>query len=237
MQLTCLAVDDEPMARALIEKYVQQTPFLELAGSFGSAFEVLEFLNKGDHADLIFLDIQMPDLNGMQLSKLLPEHIKIVFTTAFDNYAIEGYQVNAIGYLLKPFDYNEFLTVAIRVKERIGDNIKPSVEKEGNYLFVRSEYKQIKINYDDILYIEGLKDYVKIYTTKYEKPVLSLLSLKKLEAFLPGKLFMRVHRSFIISLDKINAVEKSYILINEREITVAQQYKEILAEFIRKKSI
>ena len=241
-KITCLIADDEPMALSLIESYVLKTPFLELKAKCNSAIKAMEFLETDSDIDLFFLDIQMPDLTGLEFSRLLPAKSKVVFTTAFDQYAIEGYKVNALDYLLKPFDYNEFLNAAQKARNHFETNSTQNSENQQNkknsdFIFVKSEYRQIKINFSEILYIEGLKDYVKIYTSSHPRPILTLMSLKKLEEELPSEQFMRVHRSYIISLEKIEAIERNHVVIKDGFITIAPNYKDILMEYIKGKSI
>ncbi|PBQ34010.1 DNA-binding response regulator [Sphingobacteriaceae bacterium] len=235
-KLTCIVVDDEPLALDLVEGYVLKTPFLELKGKCFNAFEAMQILNS-QKIDLIFLDIQMPDMNGVDFSKTLSSDTKIIFTTAFKDYAFDGFKVDAIDFLLKPFNYAEFLKSANKAIERIypGDE-KTNQNSRDNFMFVKSEYKQIKINLNEVLYFEGLKDYIKIWLTSQPKPILTLMSLKNLEEELPSEKFMRVHRSFIIALDKITAIERGQILINNERITVAEQYKTKFQEFIDTKS-
>ena len=241
-KITCLIADDEPMALSLIESYVLKTPFLELKAKCNSAIKAMEFLETDSDIDLFFLDIQMPDLTGLEFSRLLPAKSKVIFTTAFDQYAIEGYKVNALDYLLKPFDYNEFLNAAQKARNHFETNSLQNNENQQNnknsdFIFVKSEYRQIKINFNEILYIEGLKDYVKIYTSSHPRPILTLMSLKKLEEELPSEQFMRVHRSYIISLEKIEAIERNHVVIKDGFITIAPNYKDILMEYIKGKSI
>lgn len=241
-KITCLIADDEPMALSLIESYVLKTPFLELKAKCNSAIKAMEFLETDSDIDLFFLDIQMPDLTGLEFSRLLPAKSKVIFTTAFDQYAIEGYKVNALDYLLKPFDYNEFLNAAQKARNHFETNSFQNNENQQNnknsgFIFVKSEYRQIKINFSEILYIEGLKDYVKIYTSSHPRPILTLMSLKKLEEELPSEQFMRIHRSYIISLEKIEAIERNHVVIKDGFITIAPNYKDILMEYIKGKSI
>ncbi|WDF48475.1 LytTR family DNA-binding domain-containing protein [Chryseobacterium sp. KACC 21268] len=239
-KITCLIADDEPMALSLIESYVLKTPFLELKAKCNSAIEAMQVLEEDKDIDVFFLDIQMPDLSGLEFSKLVPQNKKIIFTTAFDQYAIDGYKVNALDYLLKPFDYNEFLSAATKARNYFESQQPVSVskpEKKQEFFFVKSEYKQIKINFSEILYIEGLKDYVKIYLKDNPKPILTLMSLKKLEEELPSDNFMRIHRSFIIGLDKIEAIERNHIVIGKEQIAIAPNYKDALMEYIGAKSL
>lgn len=225
-----IIVDDEPMALALLENYVQKTPYLQLEGKFSSALEVLDFFHRGGEVDLAYMDIQMPELTGLDLSRQLPARTMIVFTTAFDQYALEGYKVNAVGYLLKPFNYAEFLSTAEKAKQlQLAATAK---EPKKAYIFVKSEYKQVKITLSDILYIEGLKDYVKIYLSSEPSPVLSLLSLKKLTEELPAEQFMRVHRSFIVNLEKVTTIERHQIVFGSQRITIAEGYREAFEAYI-----
>ena len=220
--LTCIIVDDEPMALSLLESYVKKTPSLQLVGKFSNAIEVLQFLHNHPAPELIYMDIQMPELNGLQLSKKLPTASKIVFTTAFDQYALEGYKVNAIGYLLKPFDYSEF-----------SETTTPPLTEVPDYMFVKTDYKQVKVLYSDILYIESLKDYVRIYLIGDTPPITTLMSLKKLEEELPPEQFMRVHRSFIVALDKVEVVERNQVVFGKQRITIAEHCKEAFFEKIK----
>jgi two-component system, LytTR family, response regulator LytT len=236
-KITCLIVDDEPMALNLIESYVTKTPFLELSGRCTNAYEALEIIS-AQPIDLVFLDIQMPGLNGLELSKTIRKKTRVIFTTAFDQYALEGYKVDAVDYLLKPFDYQEFLTAATKALDwftLMRNGKKPVVKDE--FLFVKADYKQIKINFDDIYYFEGLKDYVKIWLKSQPRPVLTLMSLKSLEESLPAELFMRVHRSFIISLHAIEAIERNRVIINKQHIVIADNYKEKFYSFVEGYSI
>lgn len=236
-KITCIIIDDEPLASELVETYVRKTPFLDLKGTFNSAVEALKILNE-EKIDLVFLDIQMPDMNGIEFSKTLSAETKIVFTTAFKDYAFEGFKVSAVDYLLKPFSYQEFLVAANKVANlhNIRDHA-PGPVSDKSYIFVKSEYKQVKINLDDVYYFEGLKDYIKIWLVSQAKPVLTLMSLKSLEEELPENKFMRVHRSFIVALDKIHSIERGQILVKEERITIADQYKDKFSKFLETRSI
>jgi two-component system, LytTR family, response regulator LytT len=236
-KITCLIVDDEPMALNLIEGYVAKTPFLVLKGRCTNAYEAIEII-AAQSIDLIFLDIQMPGLNGLELSKTLRKKTRVIFTTAFDQYALEGFKVDAMDYLLKPFDYQEFLEAATKALDwfsLLRNGKKPMVKDE--FLFVKADYKQIKINFDDVYYFEGLKDYIKIWLKTQPRPILTLMSLKSLEEALPADQFMRVHRSFIISLKSIEAIERNRVIINKQAITIADNYKEKFYGFVEGNSI
>lgn len=236
MPITCIIVDDEPMALQLLESYVLRTPYLQLERKFSNGIEVLQFLHEKKQIDIIFMDIQMPEIDGLELSKKIPIQTKIIFTTAFDQYAIEGYKVNATGYLLKPFNYIEFLEATEKAKQLLLPTKNKEVEIP-DYIFVKSEYKQIKIFLNDIIYIESMKDYAKIFLTSQSSPIVTLLSLKKLNEELPKENFMRVHRSFIVFLEKIEIVEKNQIVFGKQRITVAEPYREQFENFINERSI
>ncbi|MCK9218953.1 MAG: LytTR family DNA-binding domain-containing protein [Bacteroidales bacterium] len=237
-KINCLIVDDEPMALVLLQSYVVKTPFLELKGKCSNAIEALEKLNE-ERIDLLFLDIQMPELNGLELSRTLSKNTRVIFTTAFNQYALDGYKVEALDYLLKPFDYTEFLTAANKAKEwfsllRVKSDTEQDTQK---FLFVKTEYKQVKIDLDEVLYVEGLKDYIKIWLVGKPYPVLTLMTLKSIEEELPEHKFMRVHRSFIIALNKIQSIERGQVIINSHRITVAEQYKEKFQNFVTNNSV
>ena len=240
VQITCMIVDDEPMAVNLVESYVEKTPYLTLKKKCNSAIEAMQFLNT-EQVDLLFLDIQMPDLTGLEFSKMLPKHSRVIFTTAFDQYALEGFKVEALDYLLKPFDYAEFLTAANKALEWFslvkGNTQSSVVSEEKEFLFVKSEYKQLRIKLADVQYFEGLKDYIKIWIKDNPKPILTLMSLKSLEEELPNSNFMRVHRSFIVSLKYVEVIERSQIIITKHRITVSEQYKSRFLDYINDNSL
>lgn len=239
VQISCIVVDDEPMALQLIEGYVKKTPFLDLKKKCDSAIDALTFI-EDDPVDLIFLDIQMPDLTGIGLSKLIPKSTRVIFTTAFSEYALEGYKVEALGYLLKPFDYAEFLTASNKAREwfaLVNGKTQETTVKEKEFLFVKSDYKQLKINLDEVLYFEGLKDYIKIWLKDRPRPILTLMSLKSLQEELPANKFMRIHRSFMVALQAIDTIERSQIIIGDKRITVSENYKPDFLAYISKNSL
>jgi len=249
MILNCIAVDDEPLALGLVASFIEQTPFLNLVGKFSSAVAALKAIHS-QKIDVLFLDIQMPDLNGIELARVLDNSKtnkpRIIFTTAYNQFALEGYKVDALDYLLKPFNYEEFLhaaSKALTYAELVekSNTVAPTTiaaipeeRIEDEYLFLKVEYQLVRIALNDILYIEGLKDYVKVWLKSVEKPILSLTSLKSLEEKLPAKKFMRVHRSFIVSLDKINSITRNALQIGKVNITVGDQYKEAFGHFLSK---
>nr|WP_294924831.1 LytTR family DNA-binding domain-containing protein [uncultured Flavobacterium sp.] len=237
--LKCIAVDDEPLALKLVQTFIEQTPFLELTASCDNAVEAMTTI-KEKEPDLVFLDINMPNLTGMELARLLQEQPgstpKIVFTTAYNHYAIEGYKVNAVDYLLKPFSYEEFLRAASKVLQinEESSNHYQSITTDDDSFFLKVEYQWIRISLKEVLYIESLKDYVKVHLVDSQKTVLSLISLKALEEKLPSAKFMRIHRSYIVSLDKINAISKNSVFVGKTEITVGEQYKEAFKTIVDK---
>ncbi|MEI7423644.1 MAG: LytTR family DNA-binding domain-containing protein [Prolixibacteraceae bacterium] len=233
MKLRTIAIDDEPLALKLVSEYIRKTPYLELVGSFDNPLDAIEFLSDND-AEVIFVDIQMPDLTGIEFTRTLEGDHKIIFTTAYEKYALEGFKLNAIDYLLKPFSYEEFLKAAGKAHKmaELEAAAIPTLEANNQFLFLKSEYKIRRINFDDILYIEGLKDYIKVYTTGETKPLLSLNSIKSLEQKLPEGKFMRVHRSYIVNLDRIETIERSRIVFGKAYIPVSEQYKDKFQEFL-----
>ena len=215
-----------------------KTPFLELKGCYGSGLEALKALSQ-EPVDLLFLDIQMPELSGMEMSRMLPEDTRVIFTTAFEQYALDSYKVNALDYLLKPISYTDFLTAAnkaLKWFELSHREATPSEDTRAS-IFVKSEYKLIQIELRNILYIEGLKDYVKIYIEGEAKPILSLMSMKNLEEMLPADRFVRVHRSFIVQPEKIRVIERGRIVFGNEYIPVSDNYKQRLQEVIERHSI
>ena len=235
MIIKCITIDDEPLALKQITGFVEKTPYLELVASCKSAFEAMDVLAKQE-VDLMFVDIQMPDLTGIDFVKSLNKEQKIIFTTAYQEYALEGFKVDALDYILKPFGYDEFLKSANKAKSyfELLEKVTVNIDTKDDYLFVKSEYKIKRINLADIEYIEGLREYVKI-VLKDEKPVMSLMSLKSLEEKLPADRFLRVHRSFIVNLNKIETIERSRIVFGKTYIPVSEQYKEQFQKFLGKR--
>ena len=228
-----IAIDDEPLALQLISGYIKDTPFLTFMGGFDNPLASIDFFEL-QPIDLIFLDIQMPDLMGTDFVRNLQSGPKIIFATAYEKFALEGFKLDAIDYLLKPFGYEEFLVAARKAKklielERLKEN---KIETNEKFLFLKSEYKIIRINFDDILYIEGLKDYVKVFLKNHPKPILSINSLKTLEAKLPASRFMRIHRSFIVNLERVETIERLRIVFGKTYIPVSVQYKEKFLRFL-----
>ena len=237
MKLSCAIIDDEPLAVELMESYVRKTPFLELQGSFGSGVAAIGML-RDRPVDLLFCDIQMPGLNGVEFSRMLPADTRVIFTTAFSRYAVEGFRVNAVDYLLKPISYADFLAAAqkalewFELKRRAG---APADDLRS--IFVKTEYRLRQIELERILYIEGLKDYVKIHVEDEPHPVLSLMSLKSLEEQLPADRFIRVHRSYIVQPAKIRTIERNSIVFGRERIPISENYRQAFFDFLSDRSL
>ena len=224
--ITCIAIDDEPLALKQLISYIEKTPFLELKESFESPINAITYLHTHE-INLLFVDINMPDLNGVEFVKSLENPPKIIFTTAYSEYAVEGFRVDAIDYLLKPIDYASFLKASNKAKSwfDMHDKQPEHVQTSDGFLFIKSEYKIVRIKLVDIKYIEGMREYVRIHLSN-EKPIMALMSMKKMEEFLPDSNFMRVHRSFIVNLDKITTVERNRIIFDKNVyIPVSEQHK------------
>ncbi len=239
MNIKCLAIDDEPLALKQIESYIEKTPFLEAVAFCHNAFEAMDILSQKE-VDLLLVDINMPDLNGIDLVKSLSVKPKIIFTTAYSEYALEGFQVDAVDYLLKPISYPNFLKAVNKVKNRLEleekahSNEKPMEEEN---LYVKADYKLVSIHIPEILYIESANEYIKIVLENGES-VTTFMRLKSIEAELPQDRFMRVHRSFIVNLTKIKAVDRNRIMINSKiKIPVGDLYKDIFQNYVEKKFV
>ena len=232
-KLKTIVLDDEPLALNLVKNYVLKTPFLNLQAAFDNPIEAVEYIAENS-IDLVILDIQMPDLSGTDFIRSLQGAPKFIFTTAFEKYALEGFRLNAADYLLKPFNYQEFLVAVQKVRKlvELESSALPVLDVNNEFLFLKSEYKIRRINFQEIIYIEGLKDYVKVYLQKEEKPILSINTLKSLEHKLPAERFMRVHRSFIVNLGKIETIERSRIVFGKVYIPVSEQYREKFQNFV-----
>lgn len=230
--LRCIVVDDEPLACDLMASYIEKTPFMELVGKFGSAQESIKTILE-DNIDIVFLDIHMPQLSGVEFARIVPPSCRIIFTTAYDRYAIEGFKLNALDYLMKPISYEEFVNSANRALEWVELRRKADASStDRHFMVVKSEYKYVQIAVKDILFIEGLKDYVKIYLSDEKSPVTTLMSMKALERFLPETEFLRVHRSFIINTTKIKTIERNRIVFGNHYIPVSESYKQAFTNYI-----
>jgi DNA-binding LytR/AlgR family response regulator len=228
--IKCLAIDDEQLSLDLIEDNVSRVPFLKLERKCTSVFDAMQYM-ANNNVDLIFLDIEMPDMNGLQMLRSLKTKPMVILITAYDKYAMQGYELDVVDYLLKPVSFDRFLKAVNKAHEyhvHCSSNITESNSR--TCLFVKSEHKILKINFDDILYIESLKDYVKIYCG--QKPVLTLMSLKSLESALPSSKFIRIHRSIIVAVDKISFISRSKVFVGEVGLPVSSSYKDNIAGLI-----
>ena len=239
--IRCLAIDDEPLALQQLVAYINKVPFLELAAQCQSALEARQFL-ESDTVDAIFCDINMPDLNGMDFVKSLVSPPLIVFTTAYSEYAVEGFKVNAVDYLLKPFGLQDFQRAANRVLERwemkspSSLHVPLSSPKEET-LYLKTDYRVVKVTVDDIRYIEGMSEYLKVWVEGEAKPIITLLAMKKLEERLPAH-FMRIHRSYIVNLNKIQEVNKNRVILDaQTNLPVGELYKEAFQNYLQSRFI
>lgn len=222
MNIRCIAVDDEPLALSKIASFVERIPDLELVGSFGSGLEALAFL-RSETVDLLLLDIQMDELSGLELLEVLPNPPKIILTTAYDQYALKGYEFDVVDYLLKPFPFPRFLKAVEKTRALLYPQfVAQNWEKE--FLMIRSEYYLHKVSLKDILFVEGMKDYCRIHTT--ESKIMSPDTMKNLQAQLPSPPFFRVHRSYIVSAERVDRLGRSQVFIGEREIALGEQYRQ-----------
>ena len=232
LTLRCCVVDDEPLAQELVASYIEKTPLMELVGKFSSAQDSVKTILEED-IDVVFLDIHMPQLNGMEFARIVPPTCRIIFTTAYDRYAIEGFKVNALDYLMKPISYEEFVGAANKALQWVELRRRADeLDNNKRYIIVKSEYKQVQIPIDKIQFIEGLKDYVKIYVEGEKNAILTLTSMKTIERYLPAAEFLRVHRSFIVNTSKISIIERNRIVFGNHYIPVSESYKQAFNDYV-----
>ena len=235
--IRCLAIDDEPLALRQLVSYLEKVPFFKLAGSCRNAFEAMAVLEK-ENVDAVFLDINMPDLNGLDLVRSMQHPPLVVFTTAYQKYAVDGYRVDAIDYLLKPFGMADVLRAAEKVKRQFDLQHTASVSAvdEDDALFLKTEYKVVRILVSQIVYVEGMAEYLRIHLATQPKPILALLSMKKMEERLPDADFMRIHKSYIINLHHIAEINRSRIVLDTGcDIPIGDSYKGRVNEYVSKK--
>ena len=229
-----LAIDDEPLALQQLAAYIRKVPFLNLVGECQSAMEAKEILNQ-ETIDAVFCDINMPDLNGMDFVKSLAAPPLVVFTTAYSEYAVEGFKVNAVDYLLKPFGLDDFRRAANRLQERLANSSGTVPHELDDSIFIKTDYKVVKLAISDIRYIEGMSEYLKIHLTSQLKPVITLLSMKKMEEYLPSY-FMRIHRSYIINLKQIQEVNKNRVIMDSNTyLPIGDNYREAFSDYLNTK--
>ena len=240
--IKCIAIDDEPLALKKLVTYIKKIPYLELVAECRSAIEAQQVVDQ-QQVDAIFLDINMPDLNGLDFAKSMQDHSKgpiMVFTTAYSEYAIEGYKANAVGYLLKPYSFDEFETAAQKVKDimeiRHQSSAEVSADPNDNVIYVKSDYRIVRIDISSIRYIEAMSEYLRISCDDKEKPVIVLLSMKKIEEHLPTNTFMRIHRSYIINLNKIREVKKNHVILEgDASLPIGDNYKDTFMNYLNSK--
>ncbi|MDE6180061.1 MAG: LytTR family DNA-binding domain-containing protein [Phocaeicola sp.] len=237
MILNCAVVDDEPLALELLGSYVEKTSFLRLVGKYSSAVEAMTEIPLHEEVHILFLDIQMPELNGLEFSQMVSPDTRIIFVTAFGQYALDSYKVNALDYLLKPVSYTDFLQSVNKAVRWYELKQKADSSVEEDCIYVKSDYKLLRIGLDRILYIEGLKDYVKIHVEDSPKAILSLISMKALEEKLPSHRFIRVHRSFIVQKSKIEVIDRGRIVFGKEYIPISDGYKQGLQTYLSSRSI
>lgn len=227
--MNCVIIDDEPYAQALIQEHVSAFIDVCVKGVFGNPQEALDYVKNND-IQIVFLDINMPEINGMKLAKSIPQRTRIIFTTAYAKYAVESYSVNALDYILKPISFEQ-VDGAVQKARTYFDAKTQLDETESKYIYVKSEYKQVKIYFDEILYVQNIKDYVRFYLNTGTK-IMSLMSLKSLELMLPD-VFIKVHRSFIINRDRIDEISSTKLKISKYEIPVSERYRKDVKSLIK----
>jgi len=242
MNIKCIVVDDEPLAIEKITEYIKRIPYLDLLASYDNAIDALEFM-RDKKTDLVFLDIQMDKFTGIQLLEILRNPPKIIITSAYDQYALKGYELDVTDYLLKPISFERFLKAVNKVGTEIrsDQSSRPVIETEGNvkppaeYIFIKADYHMHKVKLENILYIEGMKDYLRLHLPN--ERLMTLMSFMKMEKVLPPDRFMRVHKSFIISLDKIERIERNTVLVAGQKIPIGNKYKKEFFEYLEKEKV
>jgi two-component system LytT family response regulator len=231
MKLRCIAIDDEPLALELLEDNIKQVPYLDLVMGFNSPMQAMQFMQSND-IDLVFIDIQMPGLTGLQFIQSLPQKPMYILVTAYEKFALEGYNLNVVDYLLKPVAMDRFIKACnkamdlFRLKQQTGTG-----KEELKYIFVNADYRLVKLEFSEIIYIEALKDYLKIHLRTQKNPIITRMSMKSIEEQLPPTLFIRIHKSYIISKDAISAVKKTSVFIDTLELPVGDMYREAVEAF------
>lgn len=232
--IRCCVIDDEPLAAKLIASYVERTPFLTLQFVCNSASDAIRHILDGE-VDLVFLDIEMPQIGGIEFARIIPPEVRVVFTTAYDRYAVDGFRVNALDYLLKPVSYDEFLSSANRALRSFTELRTPPATQQAprrEFLIVKSEYKHVQIRIADILIVEGLKDYIKIYVEGQQRAILTLMSMKAIEQSLPADMFMRVHRSYIVNTARISVIDRNQVMVGTHTVPISDTYRERFSQYV-----
>ncbi len=238
-KIRCIAVDDEPLALEKMKSFIQKVPFLELAGSFENGLQAIEFIN-ANYVDLMFLDIQMSDLTGIQVLEILKKKPKVIFTTAYDQFALKGYELDVADYLLKPFTFTRFMQAVNKIAQSdqpvssvIIDNKKDALEQ--NFVFIKTEYRMQKVAFNDILFIQGMKDYLMVRTKLGN--IMTLSNFKKMEEMLPKGQFFRIHKSYLVPFNKIESIERNRIKIANDLLPISDTYREAFFEILKEKGL
>ncbi|MFC0186398.1 DNA-binding response regulator, LytR/AlgR family [Pseudarcicella hirudinis] len=247
MNLTCLIVEDEPLARSLLEQYVQKVPYLQLVKACSNPLEGIEFL-RNNTVDILFLDVQMPEITGITVLKILQKKPLVILTTAYSEYALEGYELDVLDYLLKPITFERFLKAVEKASQRLSQSVSPvivqekivkeiSLSSEGTqpFIFVKDGTKLVKIRLNEIMFVEGLKDYVSIHTI--QQKIVTLQTMKSLESQLPDSQFVRIHNSYIVALEWIDAIHKEKVQIGKEFLPISDTYRKSFKEFIDRNNL
>ena len=227
MKTRCIIVDDEPLAVELLQSYVEKTPFLKLVGTFTSALSLIGKINKLQ-PDLIYLDMHMPEIDGITFAHAIPSYCKVIFTTSFDKYAAQNYHFNVVDYLLKPISYNDFLVASEKVnlqQDMFYNQVSAQGRKKHDTIWIKSENKYVQIELSNLAYVEGLKDYVNFHFANGARPVLTLMRMKKVVTILPEE-FVRIHKSYIVNMDHVNYMERGYVICAGQRLSMGLNYKE-----------
>lgn len=234
MKMRCIAIDDEPLALELLEDNVSKVPFLELVSGFSKPMQALQYLQENE-VDLVFLDIQMPGITGLQLIQSLARKPLFILITAYEQFALQGFELDVVDYLVKPVRFDRFLKASSKALDIFQARYKDKIveeKEERDYMFVQADYKMIRVNFEDILWVEGLKDYVRFHFDKGMKPLVARLSMKTLEENFPAKSFLRIHKSYIVAKRAITAIQKNMVYLNEMELPVGDLYRDQVQQYV-----
>ena len=236
MILNCILIENDSSTAAKMRKYLENIPFINLTDCCTNAIEAMKVI-RNSHIDIAFINIRLPEMSGVEFAKMLPETLKVIFLVDNKVHAIEGYQVNAVDCLMNPANFEDTLKAAAKAKTFFSTTEKTPDLKKDSFIFIKSDYKVIKVNLSDILYIEGVKDYVKFYIDNGKQPIMSLMNMKELEKAITGDNFMRIHRSYIANLSKMDMIERMHLVYGELSIPISESYKENVLKYVAKHSI